>query len=479
MAVDEQAEIAELERQWREAEETRPHRRRHAEHRRRDLKNSCNGSSGAAINRPVEIALPRLPARHYLHDSSRSRSRMAAPLVQIDPRPAPAPATPAARKPSWLKVKAPGGSTYLSVQRMMRDLRLHTVCEEAHCPNIGECWEHRAATFMILGDVCTRNCAYCAVAHGTPTALDPEEPVRLAGAVEQMGLRHVVITSVDRDDLENGGAEIFAACVTEIRRRLPDTSVEVLIPDFKGERDGAPARDGRRARHPEPQPRNDRAPVPHRPSGRPLSARARAAAPRQGHAARRAHQVRPHLRPGRGMGRAAASRCATCAGRTWTFSPLGQYLRPSDGHLPIARWYTPDEFAELRRLGLAMGFRHVESGPLVRSSYHAWEQVAAATATAGPNLSASMATVTAAPERPDGHGAASPHAARDAADPPLRGEGGRGLRARQDRRFLPPLHRAGGGRGRRVGRAARPTTTSSAPTASTARRWCAASRRAR
>src|SRR6266516_7600240 len=156
---------------------------------------------------------------------------MAAPLVQIQPSTAP---SDTARKPSWLKVKAPGGPNYLALKHMMRDLKLHTVCEEAHCPNIGECWEHKAATFMILGDVCTRNCAYCAVAHGTPALLDRHEPVRLAEAVERMGLKHVVITSVDRDDLPNGGAEIFAAAIAEIRRRAPDTSVEVLIPDFKG-----------------------------------------------------------------------------------------------------------------------------------------------------------------------------------------------------------------------------------------------------
>ena len=169
---------------------------------------------------------------------------MAAPLVQLT-RQAPMPELarrrparccrlPRARKPSWLKVKAPGGPNYLHIKRMMRELDLHTVCEEARCPNIGECWEHKAATFMILGDVCTRNCAYCAVAHGTPKAFDPAEPARLADAVALMGLEHVVITSVDRDDLDNGGAEAFAGCITEIQQRLPDTSVEVLIPDFKG-----------------------------------------------------------------------------------------------------------------------------------------------------------------------------------------------------------------------------------------------------
>jgi len=138
------------------------------------------------------------------------------------------------RKPSWLKVRAPGGQNYAQIRTMMRELGLHTVCEEARCPNIGECWEHKAATFMILGDVCTRNCTYCAVAHGTPAPFDPVEPVRLAEAVARMGLQHVVITSVDRDDLPNGGAESFAGCITEIRKLLPETTVEVLIPDFKG-----------------------------------------------------------------------------------------------------------------------------------------------------------------------------------------------------------------------------------------------------
>src|SRR2546430_3490098 len=156
------------------------------------------------------------------------------PLVQLQRQRPAHPSQVPDRRPPWLKVPAPGGPNYLALKQLMRDHGLHTVCEEAHCPNIGECWEHRAATFMILGDVCTRNCAYCAVAHGTPTALDEAEPLRLAAAVERMELAHVVITSVDRDDLPNGGAEIFAAAIAEIRRRAPDTSVEVLIPDFKG-----------------------------------------------------------------------------------------------------------------------------------------------------------------------------------------------------------------------------------------------------
>jgi lipoic acid synthetase len=300
---------------------------------------------------------------------------MAAPLIQLTPRSP----SGSARKPAWLKVKAPGGATYLALQRMMRELRLHTVCEEAHCPNIGECWEHQAATFMILGDVCTRNCAYCAVAHGTPAPVDVEEPARLAAAVAHMGLRHLVITSVDRDDLPNGGAEIFAACIREIRRRAPETSVEVLIPDFKGSDvalrivlDAQPdilnhnletiARLYRIAR----------------PGGR---------YPRALALLRRAKEMNPEALTKSGL------MCGL--GEEWDellaamrdlrgvgvdLLTVGQYLRPSAEHLPVARWYTPAEFAELKQRGLDLGFRHVEAGPLVRSSYHAWEQVTAATA---------------------------------------------------------------------------------------------------
>jgi lipoic acid synthetase len=262
---------------------------------------------------------------------------------------------------------------------MMRDLKLHTVCEEAHCPNIGECWEHKAATFMILGDVCTRNCAYCAVAHGTPAALDAGEPVRLAEAVEQMGLRHVVITSVDRDDLPNGGAEIFAACIAEIRRRLPETSIEVLIPDFKGNwaalRIVVEAKPDILNHNLETIERLYRIA---RPGGR---------YPRALELLRRAKELDAGLLTKSGI---------ICGlGEDWDellgamrdlraqgvdILTLGQYLRPSDQHLPIARWYTPDEFADLKRFGLELGYRHVESGPLVRSSYHAWEQVEAAKA---------------------------------------------------------------------------------------------------
>jgi len=294
-----------------------------------------------------------------------------APLVQLT----------ASRKPSWLKVQAPGGPNYIAIKRLMRDLGLHTVCEEAHCPNVGECWEHKAATFMILGDVCTRNCTYCAVAHGTPRPLDLEEPVRLAEAVAQMRLRHVVITSVDRDDLPNGGAELFAGCITEIRRRLPETSVEVLIPDFKGREEAL-----RIVVEAAPDILNhnletiDRLYRLARPGGR----YARAL-----ELLRRAKEMNAELLTKSGI---------ICGlGEEWDellramgdlrdqgvdILTLGQYLRPSDDHLPIARYYTPSEFAELRRAGLEMGFRHVEAGPLVRSSYHAWEQVERATAPA-------------------------------------------------------------------------------------------------
>ena len=278
------------------------------------------------------------------------------------------------RKPPWLKVKAPGGQNYAGIKRLMRELKLNTVCEEAHCPNIGECWEHRAATFMILGDVCTRNCSYCAVAHGTPDPYDPEEPVRLAEAVTAMGLEHVVITSVDRDDLPNGGAEAFTGCVTEIRKRLPDTSVELLTPDFKGSdaalRIVVDARPDILNHNLETVARLYRIA---RPGGRYRRAL---------RLLRRAKEMDPTMVTKSGL------MCGL--GEDWDellqamrdlreqdvdLLTIGQYLRPSGSHLPVARYYTPDEFAELREIGRQLGYRHVEAGPLVRSSYHAWEQV--------------------------------------------------------------------------------------------------------
>lgn len=278
------------------------------------------------------------------------------------------------RKPPWLKVKAPGGQNYAGIKRLMRELKLNTVCEEAHCPNIGECWEHKAATFMILGDVCTRNCSYCAVAHGTPDPYDPEEPVRLAEAVTAMGLEHVVITSVDRDDLPNGGAEAFTGCVTEIRKRLPDTSVELLTPDFKGSdvalRIVVDARPDILNHNLETVARLYRIA---RPGGRYRRAL---------RLLRRAKEMDPTMVTKSGL------MCGL--GEDWDellqamrdlreqdvdLLTIGQYLRPSGSHLPVARYYTPDEFAELREIGRQLGYRHVEAGPLVRSSYHAWEQV--------------------------------------------------------------------------------------------------------
>lgn len=301
------------------------------------------------------------------------------PLVQITSRrdepSASAPPVPAAgaRKPAWLKVKAPGGQNYAQVRRVMRDLRLHTVCEEAHCPNVGECWEHRAATFMILGDTCTRNCAYCAIAHGTPNPADPEEPRRLAEAAATMGLRYLVVTSVDRDDLPNGGAEQFAAVVTETRLRLPGASVELLIPDFKGSEralrivvDAKPdilnhnletvRRLYRLAR---PGGRYDRALE--------LLARAKVMDP--------ALPTKSGVMVGLGEEwDEVLTALRDLRGASVDLLTIGQYLRPSPAHLPVARYYTPEEFAELARIGRELGYRHVESGPLVRSSYHAWEQ---------------------------------------------------------------------------------------------------------
>jgi len=283
------------------------------------------------------------------------------------------------RKPSWLKVKAPGGANYAQVRHVMRDLRLHTVCEEAHCPNVGECWEHRAATFMILGDLCTRNCAYCAVAHGTPLPVDLEEPRRLAEASAAMGLQYLVVTSVDRDDLPNGGAEQFAAVVAETRLRVPGASIELLIPDFKGNEQAL-----RIVVEAKPDILNHNLETVRRlyrlarPGGRydralELLARARAMDP--------AGVTKSGLMVGLGEEwdeLLVAMRDLRGVGVD--ILTIGQYLRPSASHLPVARYYTPEEFAELGRLGRDMGYRHVESGPLVRSSYHAWEQAQRATA---------------------------------------------------------------------------------------------------
>ncbi len=281
------------------------------------------------------------------------------------------------RKPSWLKVKAPGGPQYLRLKQMMREMNLHTVCEEAHCPNVGECWEHGTATFMILGDVCTRNCAYCAVSHGKPPKYDIEEPSRVAEAIAQMRLQHAVITSVDRDDLPDYGAYIFAETIRQIKQRLPDCSVEVLVPDFQGNEDSI-----RAVLEAGPDIYNHNTEtVPRlykkcRPGGR---------YERVMNIFRTAKRIAPHV-PTKtgiilGMGETLEEVEAVMRDLRAVdvdILTLGQYLRPSDSHIKLDRYVTPEEFRRMREIGMAMGFRHVESGPLVRSSYHAWEQVQAA-----------------------------------------------------------------------------------------------------
>jgi lipoyl synthase len=281
------------------------------------------------------------------------------------------------RKPSWLKVRAPGGPNYLRLKQMMRELDLHTVCEEAHCPNVGECWEHGTATFMILGDVCTRNCAYCAVAHGRPPKYDIEEPSRVAEAIGEMNLRHAVITSVDRDDLPDFGAYIFAETIRQIKQRLPDCSVEVLVPDFQGNEDSI-----RAVLEAGPDIYNHNTEtVPRlykrcRPGGR---------YERVMQIFRTAKRIAPHIPTKTGiiLGMSETLEEVELVMRDLRavdvdILTLGQYLRPSESHIPIDRYVTPDEFRRMRDIGMAMGFKHVESGPLVRSSYHAWEQVQAA-----------------------------------------------------------------------------------------------------
>jgi len=281
------------------------------------------------------------------------------------------------RKPSWLKVKAPGGPNYLRLKQMMRELDLHTVCEEARCPNVGECWEHGTATFMILGDVCTRNCAYCAVAHGRPPKFDPAEPSRVAEAARAMQLRHLVITSVDRDDLPDFGAWAFAETIRQVHEAVPGCSVEVLVPDFQGDVDAI--RTVLEAR-PEIYNHNTET-VPRlykkaRPGGRYERVR---------EIFRIAKRLAPEI-PTKtgiilGMGETNEEVLQTMRELREVdvdILTLGQYLRPSDDHIRLDRYVTPDEFRMFYEQGMAMGFRHVESGPLVRSSYHAWEQVQAA-----------------------------------------------------------------------------------------------------
>ncbi len=281
------------------------------------------------------------------------------------------------RKPQWLKVKAPGGTNYLRLKQMMKDLNLHTVCQEAHCPNIGECWEHGTATFMILGDVCTRNCAYCAVSHGRPPAYDLDEPSRVAQAISELNLRHAVITSVDRDDLPDFGAYIFAETIRQIRDRLPTCSIEVLVPDFQGNEDSIravlEARPDIYNHNTETVPRLYKKA---RPGGR---------YERLLEIFRIAKRIAPDVPTKTGVilglgetNEEVVEVMKDLRAVDVDILTLGQYLRPSDGHIALDRYVTPDEFRWLYEQGMQLGFRHVESGPLVRSSYHAWEQVQAA-----------------------------------------------------------------------------------------------------
>ncbi len=288
---------------------------------------------------------------------------------------APINAGPEGRKPHWLKARAPGTGEYVNLKRLMRAKALHTVCEEAHCPNMGECWGQGTATFIILGDICTRSCSYCAVNTGMPEGLDEEEPMRVAEAVRAMELQHAVITSVNRDDLPDGGAGIFAETIRAIRRLVPDCSVEVLTPDFKGDLEAVEivvdARPeifshnletvSRLYRFIRPGGRYDRAleVIAHSKTVDPAVLTKSGIICGMGERQDELHKAMSDLHE-------VGIEILT----------LGQYLRPSARHLPIDRYYTPDEFADLKRIGEdEIGFEHVEAGPLVRSSYHAREQV--------------------------------------------------------------------------------------------------------
>ena len=279
------------------------------------------------------------------------------------------------RHPEWIKVKAPQGEAFFETKRLVRDLDVHTVCEEAHCPNVGECWGQRTATFMLLGEVCTRNCAFCAVAHGRPEAVDPYEPLRVAEAVARLGLRHVVVTSVDRDDLPDGGAGHFARTAEAIKRRVPECAVEVLIPDFKGD----PVAVETVAAAPIDVLNHNTETVPRLYK----CVRPGAKYERSLDLLRHAKRYRPELLAKTGLMLGLGEErdellavFADIAATGCNILTLGQYLRPSGSHLPVERYLAPSEFAALRQEALRLGFRHVESGPLVRSSYHAWQHVA-------------------------------------------------------------------------------------------------------
>ena len=283
--------------------------------------------------------------------------------------------TEVTRRPEWLKARLPSGDNYRELLGIMRTRTLHTVCEEARCPNIGECWHRRTATFLVLGNVCTRNCAYCAIVHGLPTELDLQEPERVAQAVTAMDLRHAVITSVNRDDLKDGGAGVYAALIRRIHGTSPDCTVEVLIPDFKGDAEAL-----RTVLEASPE----------------ILAHNIESVPRVFKVVRHGGdyaRTLTLLRRAKEWGYTSFTKSGIILGmgETWDelldtmddlravdcdILTLGQYLRPGPDYHPIDRYYTPQEFAELRRVGLEKGFKYVESGPLVRSSYRADIQAA-------------------------------------------------------------------------------------------------------
>jgi len=297
---------------------------------------------------------------------------MATQLVQID-------IGPRIRqpKPEWLKAPAPLGENYRNLKTLARRLGLHTVCESAQCPNIGECWNHRTATFMLLGNVCTRRCGFCAVPKGRPEPIDWDEPRRVAEAVAMLGLKHAVVTSVNRDDDNLGGARSFAETIREIRLVAPSCSVEVLIPDFQGDDEALQiVLDAR----PEILNHNTES-VPRLYAAVRSGARYSRTLRLLGNVKKFAPGMRSKSGVMAGLGETIPELLGTfrdLAAQQVDILTVGQYLRPSKDHLPIARFYTPDEFGYLKSEALAMGFRHVESGPLVRSSYHAHEQANAA-----------------------------------------------------------------------------------------------------
>ena len=318
-------------------------------------------------NIPLKLAWLRQPPVECTHMGSPSQF-VPIQLVQIE-------LSPPVRqpKPSWLRAKAPGGENFHQLKKLARGLGLHTVCESAQCPNIGECWNHKTATFMLLGDICTRRCGFCAVPKGRPQPLDLDEPRRVAEAVATLGLKHAVITSVNRDDDNLGGARIFAETIRQARIVAPDCRIEVLIPDFQGLDEALQivlnARPDVLNHNTESVPRLYRA------------VRSGARYERTLRLLENAKKFSPGMITKSGvmvgLGESMTELVdvfADLAARQVDILTVGQYLRPSRDHLPIARFYTPEEFAYLKEEALRLGFRHVESGPLVRSSYHAHEQ---------------------------------------------------------------------------------------------------------